>query len=109
MQQDLPGFRAADDRISARSKPTIAQLGVDLAAQLWQRSGTGQGSFEVAFVRSPGSAPVGHDAGHGAGAGADWVLLRVVGDPAGRVLVYDRTEWECFLDGVGRGEFDEAQ
>jgi len=30
----------------------------------------------------------------------------VVGDPAGRVLIYDRHEWECFLDGVRNGEFD---
>jgi hypothetical protein len=24
------------------------------------------------------------------------------------VLVYDRNEWECFLDGVRAGEFDDA-
>jgi len=36
------------------------------------------------------------------------VLMRVVGDPAERVLVYDRHEWECFLDGVRKGEFDDA-
>jgi hypothetical protein len=31
------------------------------------------------------------------------------GDRAdGRVLVYDRFEWECFLDGVRAGEFDAA-
>ena len=41
-------------------------------------------------------------------AGADWVLMRVAGDPSGRVLVYDRYEWECFLDGVRNGEFDDA-
>jgi len=34
--------------------------------------------------------------------------MRVAGDPEGRVLVYDRTEWECFLDGVRSGEFDDA-
>jgi hypothetical protein len=34
--------------------------------------------------------------------------MRVGGDPAGRVLVYDRREWECFLDGVRDGEFDDA-
>src|ERR1022692_3169662 len=75
---------------AVRHKPTVAQLGIDLAAQDWQRSGASDGSFEVAFVRTD----------------ADWVLLRVAGDPVDRVLVYDRTEWECFLDGVGRGEFD---
>jgi hypothetical protein len=40
--------------------------------------------------------------------GVDWVLMRVAGDPAGRVLVYDCHEWECFLDGVRKGEFDDA-
>ena len=34
--------------------------------------------------------------------------MRVAGDPDGRVLVYDRNEWECFLDGVRGGEFDDA-
>jgi hypothetical protein len=34
--------------------------------------------------------------------------MRLTGDPDGRVLVYDRHEWECFLDGVRKGEFDEA-
>jgi len=32
----------------------------------------------------------------------------VSGDPDGRVLVYDGNEWECFLDGVRAGEFDDA-
>jgi hypothetical protein len=36
------------------------------------------------------------------------VLMRVAGDPAGRVLVYDMNEWTCFLDGVRNGEFDDA-
>ena len=35
--------------------------------------------------------------------------MRVAGDPAERVLVYDRNEWECFLDGVRNGEFDDAR
>jgi len=100
MRQDLTGDQAPGNRSAARRKPTFAQLGVDLAAQAWHRSGPGDGSFEVAFV----SAAVGQDPR----ADADWVLLRVAGDPAGRVLVYDRTEWECFLDGVARGEFDDG-
>jgi len=87
-------------------KPTPAGLGVDLATLDWQRSGTDAGSFEVAFVAAYRGE--GQD-GAGSAAGcddADWVLLRVAGDPAGRVLVYDRTEWMCFLDGAEHGEFD---
>ena len=76
------------------AKPTLARLQVDPAALDWQRSGTGAGSFEVAFIS--GAEP----------GRADWVLLRVAGDPDRRVLVYDRTEWLCFIDGAGHGEFD---
>jgi hypothetical protein len=77
-------------------KPTVSGLGIDLGAQDWQRSGEGQGSLEIAFV------------GGAASSGTQWVLMRVAGDPEGRVLVYDRNEWECFLDGVRGGEFDDA-
>jgi hypothetical protein len=80
--------------VTSRRKPTVAELGVDIAAMNWQRSGAGDGSFEVAFV---GGSP---------GAEVRWVLLRVSGDPAGRILVYDRVEWLCFLDGARGGEFD---
>jgi hypothetical protein len=120
----------------ARPKPTIAQLGVDLATLRWQRSGQGAGSFEVAFVgAADGSKPagrarpaggrrraeamvaanpvVGKDAslvinqvGYPADASAQWILLRVAGDPAARVLVYDRIEWGSFVDGAAKGEFD---
>ena len=76
------------------AKPTVEELGIDVAAQDWQRSGAGDGTIEVAMVTGPGQP------------GADWVLMRVAGDPSGRVLVYDRNEWECFLDGVRNGEFD---
>jgi hypothetical protein len=34
--------------------------------------------------------------------------MRVTGDPDQRVLVFDRYEWECFLDGARNGEFDDA-
>jgi hypothetical protein len=34
--------------------------------------------------------------------------MRVAGDPAGRISVFDRNEWECFVDGVMNGEFDTA-
>jgi hypothetical protein len=75
-------------------KPTVESLGIDVGALCWRRSGTGDGAIEVA-------AMVGE-------AGAEWVLMRVSGDEDGRVLVYDRQEWECFLDGVRAGEFDTA-
>jgi hypothetical protein len=96
------------------SKPTVSELGIDLAAQSWQRSGQGEGAIEVAFARAPGptaraprrtaSAPE----PTAAGPTAEWVLLRVAGDPDQRVLVFDRHEWECFLDGARNGEFDDA-
>jgi hypothetical protein len=86
----------ARDAAVGRPKPTVSQLGLDLAELAWQRSGAGAGSLEVAFV--------GGESGR-AGAGPDWVLLRVAGDPVGRVLIYDRVEWMCFLDGAGAGEF----
>src|SRR5215471_9291247 len=84
------------------SKPTVADLGIDVAAQRWHRSGTGAGSIEVALIRAEDSAGPGDAT---VGLSGDWVLLRVAGDPSGRVLVYDRHEWECFLDGVRNGEF----
>ena len=85
---------AAGSRPAPGGKPTIENLGIDVDAQHWQRSGTGDGAIEIAMV---GDAPA-----------AKWVLMRVSGDPAARVLVYDRNEWECFLDGVRAGEFDAA-
>ena len=39
---------------------------------------------------------------------AFWVLTRVAADPAGRVLVYSRQEWECFVASAKDGEFDAA-
>lgn len=72
-------------------KPTVDALGVDPAAQDWQRSGVGDGTIELAFVDALGSR---------------WVLMRVAGDPIARILVYSTYEWECFLDGVRNGEFD---
>jgi len=78
------------------AKPTVEGLGIDLAAQAWQRSGEGDGSIEIAFVRATGAS------------GQDWILMRVAGDPDQRVLVFDRNEWECFLDGARNGEFDDA-
>jgi hypothetical protein len=79
------------------AKPTVAQLGIDPAAQVWRRSGRGDGSLEVAFVGQNDTEN-----------GTEWVLMRVAGDPDERVLVFDRHEWECFLDGARNGEFDDA-
>jgi hypothetical protein len=78
------------------AKPTVEDLGIDVAAQRWQRSGEGDGSIEVAMVAGAGQP------------GVEWVLMRVAGDPDARVLVYDRHEWECFLDGARKGEFDDG-
>jgi hypothetical protein len=72
------------------AKPSVSELGIDLAAQVWQRSRRGDGAIEVAFTAN------------------SWVLMRVTGDPEQRVLVFDRHEWECFLDGARNGEFDDA-
>ena len=63
---------------------------------------TGSGPATVTVPSRSRSSP------EPAGAGPQWVLMRVAGDPEGRVLVYDRNEWECFLDGVRAGEFDDA-
>jgi hypothetical protein len=89
-----PGSYAGRDGMTG--KPTVGELGIDVTAQRWQRSGEGDGTIEVAMVSGPGGT-------------GDWVLMRVAGEPAGRVLVYDRHEWECFLDGVRNGEFDGAR
>jgi hypothetical protein len=101
-------------------KPTVEELGIDPDSQKWQRSGDEDGAIEVAFIPAAAvSAGVTSAAGQAAGGAlpagpaspadrTEWVLMRVAGDPAGRVLVYDRHEWECFLDGVRAGEFDEG-
>jgi len=97
----LPGSRKPLEENVVARKPTVADLGIDLRAQAWQRSGggvqpDGEGALEVAFVAEPATGRT------------EWVLMRVGGDPAGRVLVYDRHEWQCFLDGARGGEFDDA-
>jgi hypothetical protein len=79
--------------MSESGKPTVESLGIDLAAQQWRHSGGAGSAIEVAFVEAKGQP---------------WVLMRVSGEPTGRVLVYDQYEWECFLDGAKKGEFDDA-
>lgn len=76
-------------------KPTPGSLGIDPAALQWQGAG-GDGTLEVAIPDDPRWQR------------GDWVLVRKTGDPAERILVYDRNEWECFLDGARKGEFDDA-
>lgn len=83
------------------AKPTVSELGIDLAAQVWRSSGQGDGAIQVAFAHAPAGGP------DPAGA-RQWVLMRVAGDPEQRVLVFDWHEWECFLDGARHGEFDDA-
>ena len=98
------------------AKPTVSELGIDLAAQVWHRSGHGDGSIEVAFVRAAGepaetAGPAADGGGSATQPAADrvaWILMRVAGDPGQQVLVFDRHEWECFLDGARNGEFDDA-
>jgi Domain of unknown function (DUF397) len=76
------------------AKPTVEELGVDVDAASWQRSGDGADAIEVAFVQAIGDR---------------WVLTRVAGAPHGRVLVYNEQEWEAFLAGAKDGEFDDAR
>jgi hypothetical protein len=107
------------------AKPTVEDLGIDPDAQEWQRSGDGAGAIEIAFARVTSIVPAGASAVPG-GSGVfvtsggpdkhgtaelgdgNWILMRVAGDPERRVLVFDRNEWECFLDGARKGEFDDA-
>jgi hypothetical protein len=73
-------------------KVRVEDLGLDLDAQTWHRSGDVEGAIEVAFVTGPGGR---------------WALMRIAGDAEGRVLVYTQHEWECFVDGAKKGEFDD--
>jgi hypothetical protein len=74
------------------SKPTVASLGIDLDAQHWRRSGTDEQAIEVAVTDALGER---------------WFLVRVTDDPERRVLVYNEDEWDAFLDGAKKGEFDD--
>jgi hypothetical protein len=89
-------------------KPTVSELGIDLAAQAWRRSGHGDGAIEVAFARAGNADSTDRADSTDSTDRAAWVLMRVTGDPEHRVLVFDRHEWECFLDGARKGEFDDA-
>lgn len=78
-------------------KPDPEDLGVNLDALEWTESGTADGAILIAFPEKPGAWERG-----------DWVLMRVAGDAEGRTLLFDRNEWECFIDGVLKNEFDDA-
>jgi hypothetical protein len=73
------------------NKPAVKDLGVDVDTLAWGRSVAQDGTgFEVAFT-------------------GPWVLLRAVPGVAGALVsVFSHHEWRCFLDGVAKGEFDEA-
>jgi hypothetical protein len=79
-----------------RDNGVAGEPGIEPGALSWRRpaasAGGAPGVMEVAITERAG--------------GGSWVLLRVAGDPEGRVLVYDEHEWECFLAGVRNGEFD---
>jgi len=38
----------------------------------------------------------------------DRIIMRDSKDPDGPTLTFTPFEWECFLDGVAKGEFDRA-
>jgi hypothetical protein len=102
------GALPPEEDAAVTGKPTVAELGVDLDAQEWRRSGDRDGAIEIAFVSAHALAGAATAAPGAAVERTEYVLMRVAGDPAGRVLVYDHHEWECFLDGVRGGEFDEG-
>lgn len=79
--------------VARYEKPTVEELGIDLGAQRWKRSGNEREAIEVAFAEARGER---------------WVLMRLAGSPAAPVHVFNRHEWQCFVEGAKRGEFDDA-
>lgn len=75
------------------AKLTVEELRIDVGELTWRRSAEGPGAIEVAFARA-GSE--------------ERVLMRLTDDPDRRVSVFSRFEWDCFLDGVRNGEFDDT-
>lgn len=69
------------------AKPTVHDLGVDVDALTWRRSGDGSTDLEVAFS-------------------GEWILVRA--GAAGQVLVFDHGEWDAFVRGARDHEFDDA-
>jgi Domain of unknown function (DUF397) len=79
--------------VTRPARPTVGELRIHADALAWRRSTDGTGAIEVAFAQADGQ---------------EWALMRLSGDPDGRVSVFSRFEWDCFLDGVRNGEFDDA-
>lgn len=75
----------------APARPTVAGLLIDTGRLVWQQSSEGPRGIEVAVAWV---------------AGAEWILLRLNGYPDERVSVFTRFEWDCFLAGARKGEFD---
>lgn len=75
------------------AKPAAGELGIDVETMTWRRSTAGPGTIEIAFARARDQ---------------DWVLMRLSDDRYGRISVFTRFEWDCFLDGARNGEFDDA-
>jgi hypothetical protein len=92
-------------------KPTAEELSRQVGVRIddlpWQTSGHGAGMFQVAIVRpadEPGDVS-GDDSSDVSGDDGVWVLVRLEG--GADVQVYSRREWEAWLDGARRGEFDD--
>jgi hypothetical protein len=79
--------------LTGPARPAAGELGIEAGALAWRRSTDGPGAIEVAFAQAGGQ---------------EWVMMRVTGDREGRVSVFSRFEWDCFLGGVRNGEFDGA-
>jgi hypothetical protein len=75
--------------LSRPAKPTVGDLGIDVDAVAWQRSGVDPDPVEIAFV-------------------GEWVLMRAGDRPDGQILVFDHAEWDAFIRGVKDHEFDSA-
>jgi hypothetical protein len=64
----------------------------ELAQAQWTKASTSDsahGCVEVAHLR-------------------DWTAVRDSKNPGGPIHLYTPFEWECFLDGAGKGEFNRA-
>ena len=84
-------LRGGQEAVTA--KPTVAELGIDPAAEAWHRSGHGDGAIEIAFVSGTrGSVPPDR---------AEWVLMRVAGDPSSEFLSSTGTSGNASSTGRG--------